>query len=616
MSIKKGYILIVFIFSGLCLTSFMAEASSGPTRHEFGAVADIDGNNYRTIIIGSQEWMAENLRVTHYNNNDAIPSDNDIDWESTNAGAYTIYPFDLTDGLNSEKEVLAAYGALYNWYAVDDNRGLCPAGWHVPSDEDWIKLSDYLGDELSRSFGRLLSQTGGKLKTEIILPGSHPGWYYPNTGATNETGFSAVAGGSRFGDGGYGDIGYHGAWWSATYEPVTSWTESRVMARFFMMYYHYDELFNGKGNKRNQFSVRCIRNVNPEARVLQSSKRGPQPTKRDTQSVLHDNSDAIKEHQVSRVTKLWQPGNPVRLILDTDMMTDCDDVAALGILHKLADFDEAEILAVMVSSKYPVSASVVDVVNTYYGRPDIPLGAPKKGTGFYTPVSVFLDSLALEFPHRLKSNDHAPDAVTLYREILASQPDSSVVIVTIGYSSNIDQLLKSRPDGISDLCGSDLVEKKIKVWINMGGNFPVDMAIDNVNFTRDCRAAWYAINNWPGRIVFAGREIGHSIHTGDRIRDTPVNNPVRRSYELHRGRAGRQNWDHHTADLSAVLLAVRGLSDYWDIEDNGYIDLQEDCSFIWRKKPGGRHAYIIKKMDRTELGNIMEELMTAPPALK
>jgi uncharacterized protein (TIGR02145 family) len=600
----------------------MAGVPSGPARHESGSVADIDGNNYRTIIIGTQEWMAENLRVTHYNNNDPVPSDNEIDWESTNAGAYTIYPFDLIDGINSEEEVLAAYGALYNWYAVDDNRGLCPAGWHIPADEDWFRLAEYLGDDVSRSYGRLLSRTGGKLKAGSIFPGSHPGWHYPNTGATNETGFSAIPGGSRFGNGGFGDIGYHGTWWSTTYEPVTSWTESRVIARFFMMYYHYDELFAGKGNKRNQFSVRCVRNVNPETRVPESSGGGPRPTKRDPrstkrdpQSVLHDNPAANKENQVSGGPEYWNPGSPVRLILDTDMMTDCDDVAALGILHKLADFDETEILAVMVSSKYPMSAPVVYVVNTYYGRPGIPIGAPKKGTGFYTPVSVFLDSLSLEFPHSLKSNDHAPDAVALYREILSSQPDSSVVIVTIGYSSNIGQLLKSGPDGISDLTGYELAEKKVKVWINMGGNFPVDMAIDNVNFTRDCRAAWYSINNWPGRIVFAGREIGHSIHTGDRIRDTPLNNPVRRSYELHRGRDGRQNWDHHTADLSAILLAVRGLSDYWDIEGDGYIDIQEDCSFIWRKKPGGRHSYIIQKMDRKELGNIMEELMIAPPAL-
>lgn len=264
----KQYLLIMLILSGFCLTASMAQetdySTSSLNKHEFGTVTDIDGNIYKTIIIGTQEWMAENLRVIHYNNNDPIPTDTHIDWKSTNAGAFTIYPYEYIDGLNSEDEVIAAYGALYNWYAVDDKRGICPADWHVPEDEDWTKLTDYLGDEVSPSFGRLLSITGGKLKSKLTGPGSHPGWHYPNSGATNETGFAAIPGGSRYGYGGFGDIGYHGAWWSATYEPVTSWAVSRVIARFWMIYYHDNILFNGKSNKRNQFSVRCIRNANQE----------------------------------------------------------------------------------------------------------------------------------------------------------------------------------------------------------------------------------------------------------------------------------------------------------------------------------------------------------------
>ncbi|MCC5929309.1 MAG: nucleoside hydrolase [Cyclobacteriaceae bacterium] len=333
-------------------------------------------------------------------------------------------------------------------------------------------------------------------------------------------------------------------------------------------------------------------------------------------SVMQAKAGGLTEAELKIVIVNDQPKDTVRLILDTDMMTDCDDLAAMAILHKMADYGEVEILATMVSSSYPKSAPVVNVVNTYYGRPDIPVGAPKKGTGFYTSASVFLDSIASEFPHQLESNDHAPDAVALYRKILASKPDSSVVIATIGYSSNIEQLLKSKPDTISALSGYELAEKKVSVWINMGGNFPVDPAIDNVNFTRDAAAAVYAINNWPGYIIFAGREIGHSIHIGDKLRFTPRDNPVRRSYELHRGRAGRENWDHHTADLTAVLLAVRGLKDYWDIEKDGYIDIQADCSFIWRKKAGARQGYIVQKMNRTELGNIMEELLIAPPTMQ
>ncbi|MCC5929310.1 MAG: fibrobacter succinogenes major paralogous domain-containing protein [Cyclobacteriaceae bacterium] len=223
------------------------------------SVTDIDGNEYPTVIIGKQEWMTENLRVKHYNNGNLIPSDKQIDWQSTNAGAYTIYPHAEIDGLHSDAEVLNAYGALYNWYAVDDRRGLCPTGWHVPTDEDWTVLTDYLGDKVARSFGRLQSATGGKLKSKRSLPDEHPRWSNPNSGATNESGFSALPGGSRYGNGHFGDIGYNGTWWSATFEPVSSWAVSRVTARFWIIYYHSDNLYNGISNKQNQFSVRCVR---------------------------------------------------------------------------------------------------------------------------------------------------------------------------------------------------------------------------------------------------------------------------------------------------------------------------------------------------------------------
>ncbi len=301
---------------------------------------------------------------------------------------------------------------------------------------------------------------------------------------------------------------------------------------------------------------------------------------------------------------------PVNLIFDTDMLTDCDDAAAMGILHSLADLGEVNILATMVSSKYPMSGPVVDVINTYCGRPNMLVGTPKNETGVYKDNSVFLDKVASEFPHSLQSNDAAPDAMKLYREILSSQADSSVVILTVGYMSNLETLLKSEGDQFSELSGRDLVKKKVKTWVCMGGNFPVDPAIDNVNFTRDATAAVYAINNWPGDIIFAGREIGHNIFVGEKLRDEPFSNPIRRAYELHRNHKNPIDWDHHTADPCAVLLAVRGLSEYWEIENEGYIDLKEDCSFAWTKKKGAKQAYIIQKMDRTELGSIMENLLT------
>ncbi|WP_165971983.1 nucleoside hydrolase [Paenibacillus piri] len=307
---------------------------------------------------------------------------------------------------------------------------------------------------------------------------------------------------------------------------------------------------------------------------------------------------------------------PVQLILDTDMLTDCDDTAALGMLHAMADAGEVDILATVVSSRYPMSAPVVDVINTYYNRPELPVGAPKNGAGAFRDDSSFLDKLAAEFPHRLASNEEAPDAVEVYRRVLEQAESGSVKILTIGYMSNLENLLKSGPDAISPLRGLELIERKVSEWVCMGGNFPVDVAKDNVNFTRDASAAVYTIRNWPGRITFAGREIGHNIKVGEALRQTPDDNPVRRAYQLHRDRFDLGHWNHHTADPSAVLYAVRGLWDYWELEADGYIDIQDDCSFVWRKKPGRNQGYLLQKMDRAEMGAIMEELIVRPPAGK
>lgn len=297
----------------------------------------------------------------------------------------------------------------------------------------------------------------------------------------------------------------------------------------------------------------------------------------------------------------------VRIILDTDMLTDCDDTAALAMLHTFADAGVAEILAVTVSSRYPASGAVVDAVNTYYGRGSLPVGVPKNGTGAYRTDSSFLDKVSAEFPHNLKSNDAAEDAVRVIRRALATS-DKPVTLVTIGYLTNIAGLLKSEPDDISPLSGMDLVRKHVSKWVCMGGNFPVDPAKDNVNFTRDPEPALYAIRNFPGNLVFCGREIGHSIFVGECLKGLPTSNPVRRAYELHRGRYG-DNWDHHTADPTTVLFAVLGRGDFFDME-SGTIAIQDDCSFVWMPKVPSNRYRLIQKMSRNEMGRFMGEWMT------
>ncbi len=299
----------------------------------------------------------------------------------------------------------------------------------------------------------------------------------------------------------------------------------------------------------------------------------------------------------------------VKIILDTDMLTDCDDLAAMAILHKLADYGEVDILATVVSSKHPKSATVVDIVNSYYDRGFITVGAPKNGTGVYKGHSVFLEPVSEEFPHSVMTNDDVADAVDIYREILSKAENKSIVIVTIGYMSNLEVLLKSEADGISGLNGFELVNQKVKHWVCMGGNFPVDTAKDNVNFTRDGKAAFYTISHWPGEIIFVGREIGHKIFIGEKLRQTDDSNPVRRAYQLHRDNACKSDWNHHTADPCTILFAVRGLRDYWSISDYGYVDIKEDCSFKWVESVDGNQRYIFQKMDRRCLGDIMEDLL-------
>ncbi len=170
-------------------------AMSFTTIKPTGTVTDIDGNTYQTVKIGDQWWMAENLKVTHYRNGDPIPNvTGDTEWKYLTTGAYCNYDNDANNA--------TTYGRLYNWYAVNDSRNIAPTGWHVPSDAEWQTLLNYLGGS---------STAGGKLKETGT---SH--WNSPNTGATNESGFSALPGGCRVRNGGYTNMGDYANFWSST----------------------------------------------------------------------------------------------------------------------------------------------------------------------------------------------------------------------------------------------------------------------------------------------------------------------------------------------------------------------------------------------------------------
>ncbi|MBW6492910.1 MAG: T9SS type A sorting domain-containing protein [Lentimicrobium sp.] len=205
---------------------------------EFVECLDIDYNSYPVVTIGNQTWMAENLKVTHYRNGDEIPNvTENSEWNDLRSCAYCWYDNDI----NWKDD----YGALYNWYAANDSRGLCPAGWHTPTDAEWTILANYLGGE---------GVAGGKMKSTLTDPDAHPRWNLPNTGATNESGFSGLPGGSRnspFG-GGFYSIGLVSYFWSSSQrDSGIGWLRSLVHDFSYLSVLSYE--------KPNGYSVRCVR---------------------------------------------------------------------------------------------------------------------------------------------------------------------------------------------------------------------------------------------------------------------------------------------------------------------------------------------------------------------
>ena len=207
-------------------TTFKTLAGSGP-----GTVTDIDGNVYNTVTIGAQTWMAENLKTTKYRNGDPISNVTDnAAWTALTKGAYCWY--------NNDQANKAIYGGLYNWYAVADSRNIAPAGWHVASNAEWTTLTTYLGGE---------GVAGGKLKEAGT---AH--WNSPNTGATNESGFTAFPGGQRYYYGEFLSIGLYGYWWASTvFSTNSAWHRFTGFSISYVYSYGNSDVFG--------FSVRCIR---------------------------------------------------------------------------------------------------------------------------------------------------------------------------------------------------------------------------------------------------------------------------------------------------------------------------------------------------------------------
>lgn len=242
--------------------------------------------------------------------------------------------------------------------------------------------------------------------------------------------------------------------------------------------------------------------------------------------------------------------SPTKLIIDTDMSTDCDDVGALCIAHALEQRGEAELLAVVHNTGVSSGVGAVSSINHWYGRDDLLVGG-YKGDYDKDVRGRYIDDLVAKFPGTITNLSQVPDAVEVYRKALAAAPNSSVWISSIGFTTNIEMLLKSDADHISPQNGTELVATKVKGIAWMGGAYPASVKPNpnpehNFGFHGIGPSTAFSVDNWPRTvpIVFLGWEVGNKIQTGGVMtKGTPTGNPCRQAYIDHSGAGNdRSSW--------------------------------------------------------------------------
>lgn len=293
-----------------------------------------------------------------------------------------------------------------------------------------------------------------------------------------------------------------------------------------------------------------------------------------------------------------------RVILDADIDSDVDDVAALAMLHNLASNEKIILAGIIVTSDDPFAPLCVDAINTYFDNSEIPIGFLRKQAGLKNH-SRYTRQISEEFPHKLKSYEEAWDAIALYRNILSNSPDRSVIIITIGHLTSLQELLKSAGDSLSPLTGKALAQNKVSKWICMGGMFPSGK---EANFYRpDPGSTVYCLQHWKNDVIFCGWEIGKEIISGGKeLQDLlSSESPVYRAFQLYNQFAGRPSWDQ-----VAILLLMPSYKSYFESEDGGYCHVNPDGSNSWVPGRKTNQSYIKFKAgaNREEIARLINNM--------
>lgn len=308
---------------------------------------------------------------------------------------------------------------------------------------------------------------------------------------------------------------------------------------------------------------------------------------------------------------------PVKLIFDTDIGNDIDDAMALAMIHTLADRGEAELLAVTVNKDNPWAGVYVDIVNHFYGRPDTPIGTVRNGKtpedGYIGVVSQRKVDGKFVYPRRLKSGADAPEAVGLLRKTLAAQPDGSVVIVSVGFMTNLARLLDSKPDSVSSLSGMDLVKQKVRLYVMMAGAYEATPGPE-YNIIVDVEASKEVLAHWPTPLVATGYEVGREIrYPAESIEKDfsyVANHPIAEAYRIYQ----KMPYDRETWDLTAVLYAVRPDRGYFGLSSPGKMSVDDKKVTQFTAGDGGSHRFMTVTPEQiVRIREAFTWLVPAPP---
>lgn len=315
-----------------------------------------------------------------------------------------------------------------------------------------------------------------------------------------------------------------------------------------------------------------------------------------------------------------QKREPVRVILDTDMGNDVNDVLALAVTHALGTRGECALLGVSVTKNHEYAAPMVDVINTYYHRGNTPVAQVRSGASteegpFNREVVKTVDERQLPaFPHRIQPEMRLIEAVAFLRKTLVAEKDDSLVLVQIGFSTNFARLLDTKADSISPLNGRQLVEKKVKFLCISGGNF--DPASEEISETikQDIPSAQKLLANWPTPIFFCGREIGSALQFPARsIRNDFQYAKFHPIVEAYTHFCGRDR-DVPLTDPLCVLYAIRSEEAYFDFSPPGLVTIDARGKSVFREAPNGNHRYF--KLTPTQIVRAREaivQLASQPP---